>query len=268
MARVLVTGKVTNRDEDDNKIYAIPNATITVTDAETANELNLYATEGAGSPSTITTDSDGVYNFWLDILDISKRIKIFAYISGSGAIAIDNYQILLDIEALSEKLAQNKDDILLSEDSEDSFNQKKAKFSNLRKIDMFIPSVWDGNNYGDYMVRRRGGIVSTSYHSFYIPKDVQNIDGIYLVYIPEQTIIGEGLSIYSDYGAVGEAYNNHSESDVTVIIDMTLDQITSVDVSSVYSSLAGGDYCGLSVTWSLGLGNDVNILGILVRVRL
>jgi len=98
---------------------------------------------------------------------------------------------------------------------------------------------------GDHRVRAVGQNASFNI-SFEIPDDAIAILTIKVIAVLGGTITSQSVSLTSDYGAVGEQYNNHSESQ-GITISATAGEITAFDVSGVFSSAVAGDHCGL--TW-------------------
>lgn len=98
--------------------------------------------------------------------------------------------------------------------------------------------------------------------TFCIPADYHETVSLVLLIIPENTDASADVDLTSDYGGDGEAYNVHSESNTTIEYGWTANQHFEADISSVFTSLAAGDICGLK--W------DNNVTGIvnLVKVKL
>ena len=69
--------------------------------------------------------------------------------------------------------------------------------------------------------------------------------------------------MFSDYGAEGEANNNHSESDTTTLYDFSAiaNGIIEIDLTPVFSVLSAGDAAGLLVD-HMGIGGTIYYLGI------
>lgn len=67
----------------------------------------------------------------------------------------------------------------------------------------------------------------------------------------------------SFYGAAGEAYNNHNSSSLGATLAVVANTIYSINIASLYASLAAGDYAGF------GLENNgttsVLFMGVLLR---
>lgn len=158
-----------------------------------------------------------------------------------------------EINAITEKAIPIDADLLLIEDSADSNNKKMVQVGNLpsagTKEFIVYPKLASGplagtpDVVGDFPADRMGGSEETQF-VFFIPNDFSSVTSIEVMIIPDTTeTIGYDLT--SDYGAVGEVYNFNSESSLTQTLAVTINVITEIDVSGVFSSVAAGDYCGL-----------------------
>lgn len=85
--------------------------------------------------------------------------------------------------------------------------------------------------------------------SFFIPADFGSLVGIALVMIPRAGTDGPGkdIDLNSEYGQIGEPRTQHSETDTTSLYDFTgqLDELSEIDISSVFSAISAGDVCGI-----------------------
>ena len=94
--------------------------------------------------------------------------------------------------------------------------------------------------------------------AFHIPHDFNSITEAVVIINPLTTATHR-FDVTSDYAAVGEAYNTHSESDLNHDFSMTASQFYEMDVSGVLSSLSAGDYGGIKL-----LGDATNTPNALV----
>lgn len=114
---------------------------------------------------------------------------------------------------------------------------------------------------GDYTVARLAAWSDYATMVFHVPHDFVTITDAYIVVIPRMTNAAARWDIYSDYAAVGEAYNNHSEADGLTSYNVTDDQIFEVDISGILTSLAAGDYVGIRMIL-MDANHDVDVLGV------
>jgi hypothetical protein len=131
---------------------------------------------------------------------------------------------------------------------------------------LFIPADHDAN-LGDYRVR---SVPGTGAHRFNVmfPTDLTTLNECKLVGIPSAAAAGSGkdIDLLSDYGAIGELYNQHSESDTTTTYDFTgkTDKLVQIDLMPVLSAVAAGDLAGIQVDHN-SIGGSMFYLGIVMR---
>jgi len=87
--------------------------------------------------------------------------------------------------------------------------------------------------------------------NFVVPADFNSLTFAKLLIRPNTTDASFNLDIYTYYGADEEAYNTHSDSDTTSTYSFTADQFKTIDISSMLSSIAAGDYVLVTV-----IGNE------------
>jgi hypothetical protein len=116
---------------------------------------------------------------------------------------------------------------------------------------------------GDWLAAQLnvGATARVSIH-FQVPDDFDTFDSLYLLYVPGTNGTSD-FDLSSDYGAAGEAYNNHSETATGEGASVTQNNLYAHDVSGVFSSIADNDYCALQVTHG-GTGPVLYILGLLL----
>jgi len=102
---------------------------------------------------------------------------------------------------------------------------------------------------------------------FHVPHDFTSLVECKVVGIPSSGAAGpdKDIDLYSDYGANGEAYNTHDESDTTSLYTIgTADTIWELDVSSVLNNISANDYVAVEVDHK-GIGGGINYIGIRLR---
>jgi len=131
--------------------------------------------------------------------------------------------------------------------------------------EFFVPVTWEDNglrvgaNDPPPRVRLTNG--QRTVLVFYVPHDFTAITEAVIIVIPNATQGAANWDILSTYGAVGEAYTNHTENDVAATYNVVLNQYFEVDISGILSVLAAGDYVGIKLTVSTA-GHDVDVVGI------
>ena len=101
----------------------------------------------------------------------------------------------------------------------------------------------------------------TTYFSFMTPFDFATLVSLDLIVATQNAFTDKTIKIYSDYGAIGESPTNHSESNITKIYTITVNQWDVLDISSIFSSLSANDVCGLKVK-PINVGTDFKSIGI------
>lgn len=121
-------------------------------------------------------------------------------------------------------------------------------------------------NKGDFRVDAVGATGNMRIN-FVAPFDFVSLDSCIIVGIPNATFTNQGIDLESDYGAIGEAFNNHSESEVANLYSGTINTFFSLSVAPVLSSLAAGDFVGITVTHG-SIGTTINYIGLLLRYNI
>ena len=116
--------------------------------------------------------------------------------------------------------------------------------------------------YGKFPVALLNASGEDAYIAFGVPHDFSSITNSEVICIGAATSATAGIDVASYYAADGEAYNTHSESDTASTYSITTDQIDSLDISGILSSLAAGDYVGIEVTYG---DTAIYVLGVRFR---
>ena len=128
----------------------------------------------------------------------------------------------------------------------------------------FFWQVTDGNNVGAFPVKRVGPSTSIRFLGR-IPHDFNALTSIVMVAIPDSTSGPQTVELTSDKAADGESATADQEQDLTNTFSYTANQMTEFDVSSVFTSIAAGDYVGLLIDrQGAGFGN-LDMLGLKLR---
>lgn len=189
-------------------------------------------------------------------------------VTKAGAITDPNAihkNIANEISTITEKTAPVAADLIIIEDSGASGVKKKVQLSNITKAEvksrLFLT---EGTaNYGDYRVRSIGA-TGTGKFSFNVPSDFNTLISLEMIFIPTANISGANIDLSSDYAAKGELSATHSESDTTSTYTATADRISSYSIAQVFSALALGDYCGLTIDHN-AIGTTLNYFGVRIE---
>lgn len=122
-------------------------------------------------------------------------------------------------------------------------------------VELWFPAIAGLAAFGDYQVG--GNAAALRNITGFVPTDFVSLISVELVYIKNGTN-AVSWTLNSDYGAPGEAYNNHSQAAVTLAVLQTDGFIYTLDLSAVLSLIAAGDFFGIGAD----PGQSVRILGI------
>jgi len=129
-------------------------------------------------------------------------------------------------------------------------------------IEAFFPPEYNSDK-GDYATHyiASGG---ASFFSFRVPADFKTLLKLVMVAIPNNTQNNGPFALSSQYGAVGEQSDAHSETDPGGTVSTIANETFELDISSVFSALSAGDACGLDLNQN-GITGGVHYLGVLLQ---
>lgn len=116
-------------------------------------------------------------------------------------------------------------------------------------------------NIGDVPVCRLTATDHKGFTSFKVPADFSSLTSAHLIVIPHGSQAAANWDILSDYGAVGQSYDNHSESDTVTTYNVTDNVTFAIDISGILTSLAAGDYVGICLQQKHD-DHDVYVVGV------
>ena len=123
------------------------------------------------------------------------------------------------------------------------------------------------SNNGDFNVVA-GTTNGTTRLNFYVPTNFSALVSLQAVGIcsagAAQT--ARNIDLTSDYGAIGELSTANSQSNTTITYDLSAaaGRITGLDISSVFTSIAAEDFCGILITHNT-IGGNFDYIGILLK---
>ncbi len=136
-----------------------------------------------------------------------------------------------------------------------------------QKEAFFSPQYSSTVNVPGTSVRTRPVTSNASFEfSFVVPGDFSSLVSFVALANPRGGAAGSGknIDLFSDYGANGEQYNHHSESDVGSTYNLgNAGQWTTIDISSVLTQLSAGDRGGVQIDHQ-NIGGIVDYLGLLL----
>lgn len=129
--------------------------------------------------------------------------------------------------------------------------------------EVFLPGTNYANLQGDFRVRTIGGTSDFNF-TFSVPLDFDTLVTIEMIGISLGTNAAADIDLSSDYGAIGESPSAHSEANTTITYNITSGTIVALDVSSVFTSISAGDFCGINIDHN-SIGSDIDYIGIRLR---
>ena len=101
----------------------------------------------------------------------------------------------------------------------------------------------------------------SAYVGFHIPSDMHQIMQVKLIVIPDATQASANWDLAADYGAIGEAYNTHSETEAAATYNVTQNQFFNIDLlaAGLLASAVTHDTGGVSITVSTA-GHSVTLV--------
>lgn len=110
------------------------------------------------------------------------------------------------------------------------------------------------SNLGTHRVQNIGTAANFNLE-FTTPPDFLSLISLDVIGVPNSAGAagtGKDIDLNSNYGTLGEVYNQHSESDTTSTYDTgTVDQFFALDLSSVFTNLSANDQCGVNINHNI-----------------
>jgi len=130
-------------------------------------------------------------------------------------------------------------------------------------------SVETSGNIGTFRTRSVGATGNQNFNVV-VPDDfvsLVSVEAIVIVSGAGAPGAGKDIDLNSNCGNVGEAYNANSESDTTSTYTIPAQNVVwEMNVSSVFSGISAGDYCGINIDHN-GIGGSIDYLGIKLRYK-
>lgn len=139
----------------------------------------------------------------------------------------------------------------------------KAKLDALTSVSERFFRMETASNYGTYRTRAlgTGGVFN---FDLFVPNDFASLVSIEAIGIPNANFTNKNIQFSSSYGAVGESYIVHAETNNVLLFSGVQNVFLAVDLSTVFTAIAAGDLCGVTIT-HVALGTTIDYLGIRLR---
>lgn len=150
----------------------------------------------------------------------------------------------------------------------DAMVRRNVKLSDNRFVSLgvgraFFEAETNGSS-GNRRVRSVGGTANFNFN-FRVPGDYSSLVSLKAIGIIRTSVDGSGkqIALTSSYGAIGQSESQFTGSG-TITNDFTglLNKIAGIDISSVFASLAAGQYCGVNMNHRSIGGGGIDYLGI------
>jgi hypothetical protein len=174
--------------------------------------------------------------------------------------------VAAEISAITAKATPINADYLLIEDSEAGDAKKRITLGDLPAPSGIIRSLFYPANSASPGTRGQHVAIAVGSNGainleFAVPSDFGSLTTVAACFIPDGTNASANIDIYSTYGGPGEVFNTHAESDTTITYSWTADEISLLDISSIFSSLAANDACGVQMDHNAtGAGDYIGIV--------
>lgn len=129
---------------------------------------------------------------------------------------------------------------------------------------VFTPVGAIDNFIGSFPVHTGGANQETRF-TFEVPSDFKQLISVGVVGIPSAAAAGPArdIDLTSNYAQPGEAYNNHVQTDLATVYDLTgtANTIYAIPATAVFTALSPGDHAGLLVKHN-AIGGSIEYVGI------
>lgn len=226
------------------------NTTTTAIDMNSAG-ATLTVGSGAGAPAIIldqSADEQGT----LQIQNASVARGSFYFGQGDPAVAATNGDIYFDMENTTDSMWKYVGG---------AWAKVVPGAAGPTTHEMFFMGNGGGTPYGDYNTTQLWAGGGDEQFTFSIPSDFSSLVSLHAILIPGATDGTWDIDLDSDYGAIGEQYDNHSQADNATTYALTLGQLYALDLSPVFTNIAAGDFCGVTITNNDG-SDDLYVIGI------
>lgn len=171
-----------------------------------------------------------------------------------------------EINAITTKGTPIGADVLLIEDSADTFSKKKVLISSLPSSSsdkyVYIPCE-PNSNFNNQRTRALGSSANYRFN-FAVPNDFVSLVSAVLIMTPGATNATADIDLDSNYGAIGQSPTTHVESNSVLTYNITAGIKFGINIATVLTNLGAGDTGGVLVTHN-GIGGTSEYEGILIR---
>lgn len=121
---------------------------------------------------------------------------------------------------------------------------------------------YPGSSYATVVVAANADIHIT----FAAPSNMGRFGKAYVIILPTQTSTNKTINITTQYAAIGEQFNTHTANTNNLLLDFVQGQMKAIDITSMLSSLAAGDFVGVYVKQN-SIGQYMHYLGVYITFQ-
>lgn len=127
----------------------------------------------------------------------------------------------------------------------------------------FLPNHND--TYGNFATRSITANLE-DYFTMCVPAGFGELISCDMICISEGTINDVDIDIDSAYGAIGEAKDNHTESDTSSTYSFVADDLSELDLSGILSGIEAGDFAGIHIDHN-AIGATIHYIAIRLKYK-
>jgi len=163
----------------------------------------------------------------------------------------------------AERLPVGVDGEFLSADSAEALGLKWRKITEgdlpnrYRWFGITSNAETDDGSYATVEVGQNSSINCT----FHFPDDFATLVALEVFFIPLSTVVDVSIELYSNYAGLGENKAANAQSDLAQLFSFTADDMTSIDISSLYTNADPDDAAGIMLDHQ-SINSSIRYLGV------
>ncbi len=114
----------------------------------------------------------------------------------------------------------------------------------------------DDGSYSTVEIGQNASINMT----FHFAEDFGTLDVVEVWCIPLSSVVDKNIELFSNYAGLGETKFANAQSDISQLFSFTADQITKIDVTSLFTNPSPGDVAGIKLD-HIGINTSIRYLG-------
>jgi hypothetical protein len=245
------------RGTTDFMVFNTSTPLLTITPAVTVTGIVTAATGSIFGNLTLAngsiTDSGGTIDFGDEDLTTTGTLTVASPVLNTGV----SGTAVLDEDDMSTNSASQ----LATQQSIKAYVDTEVDTARVLWVPATATSGGSATANSAHAVISLTGVNHHAFAEFRVPADFNTIQSAIMVVIPTASQSSANYDLKANYAAVGQALNTHEETNTGTTYNVTDEQLFSVDISGVLSSLAANDFVGIRFSEKTS-GHDVDVLGI------